>query len=310
MEHVVRALRVIAYAQVGHDPATERQRIRSAPRFDDFLAEYWTRWSPQWKASTLETHDGYRRKYLDNAFQGLFIDELNEEHLTKWFADLNNRTSPGAANRTLEILKHMFNKAETWSYRLENTNPCRAVRANLRKHCERFLTKEELASLGDILDAMRTGTDSARRGAAAVISLLLLTGCRYREIMDLQWSDVKGNRLKLRDSKTGPRTVWLNALALWGLSQELRDSAEGCSFWSADNERQLAMVFLDSEEGDFWVVVVMRDLFDRFMPVGVNGPFLPRVLQNIRFRQILENRQNSWSPRSELPRGNLRERIC
>ncbi|MBJ7526813.1 MAG: hypothetical protein JHD10_06205 [Sphingomonadaceae bacterium] len=64
-----------------------------------------------------------------------------------------------------------------------------------------------------------------------------------------------------------------NALALWGLSQELRNSAEGCSFWSADNERQLAMVFLDSEEGDFWVVVVMRDVFDRFMPVGVNGPF-------------------------------------
>ena len=101
--------------------------------------------------------------------KGLFIDELNEEHLTKWFADLNNRTSPGAANRTLEILKHMFNKAETWGYRLENTNPCRAVRANRRKHCERFLTKEELASLGDVLETMRTCKDSARRGAAAVI---------------------------------------------------------------------------------------------------------------------------------------------
>lgn len=78
------------------------------------------------------------------------------------------------------------------------TNQCRAVRANRRKHCERFLTKEELASLGDVLDAMRASTDSARRDAAAVISLLLLTGCRYREIMNLQWSDVKGNRLKLR----------------------------------------------------------------------------------------------------------------
>lgn len=44
--------RVIAYAQVGLDPATERKRIRSAPRFDDFLAEYWQRWSPNWKPST------------------------------------------------------------------------------------------------------------------------------------------------------------------------------------------------------------------------------------------------------------------
>ena len=233
------ARRVIAYAQVGHDPASERQRIRSAPRFDDFLDEYWTRWSPQWKASTLETHDGYRRQYLDNAFQGLFIDELNEEHLTKWFADLNNRTSPGAANRTLEILKHMFNKAEAWGYRLENTNPCRAVRANRRKHCERFLTKEELASLGDVLDTMRTGPDSARRGAAAVISLLLLTGCRYREIMDLQWPDVKGNRLKLRDSKTGPRTVWLGAPARAIIDDLPRRQNNPWLFWNERTRQRL-----------------------------------------------------------------------
>jgi hypothetical protein len=97
------ARRVIAYAQVGRDPATDRKRIRSAPRFDDFLKEYWTRWSPQWKPSTLATHDGYRRLYLDNAFKGVFIDELNEADVAKWFSDLNNRAGPGAANRTLEI---------------------------------------------------------------------------------------------------------------------------------------------------------------------------------------------------------------
>ncbi len=34
------ARRVIAYAQVGHDPAADRKRARSAPRFDDFLDEY------------------------------------------------------------------------------------------------------------------------------------------------------------------------------------------------------------------------------------------------------------------------------
>ena len=45
------ARRVIAYAQVGLDPATDRDRIRSSPCFDDFLNEYWTRWSPHWKAS-------------------------------------------------------------------------------------------------------------------------------------------------------------------------------------------------------------------------------------------------------------------
>jgi len=207
------ARRVIAYAQVGRDPANERQRIRSAPSFADFLDEYWERWAPQWKASTLETHTGYRRRYLDEAFAGIYIDELNEVHVTSWFSDLNNRTGPGAANRTLEILKHMFNKAEEWGYRLENTNPCRAIKPNRKRQCERFLSSEELARLGKTLSELRENDDPTTQCASAAITLLLLTGCRKNEVLTLEWRDVKGNRLLLRDSKTGPRTVWLGSAA-------------------------------------------------------------------------------------------------
>lgn len=203
------ARRVLAHAEVGHDPATDRQRVRAAPSFSDFLDEYWARWSPHWKASTVATHTAYRRKYLNHAFKDRTIDELNEEHVTRWFADLNNHAGPGAANRTLEIVKHMFTKAEHWGYRLENTNPCRAVRANRRKKRERFLSVEELARLGGELAALRASEDRTEQSVGAALTLLLLTGCRYREILNLQWQDVNGRRLLLRDSKTGPRTVWL-----------------------------------------------------------------------------------------------------
>lgn len=236
------ARRVIAYAQVGRDPATDRKRIRSAPRFDDFLHEYWFRWSPQWKASTLATHDGYRRQYLDGAFKGIFIDELNEEHVTKWFADLNNRTSPGAANRTLEILKNMLNKAEVWGYRLENTNPCRSVRPNKRRQCERFLSADELARFGEALAELRSSDNLTIRSGCAIITLLLLTGCRYREILTLQWKDVKGNRLLLRDSKTGPRTVWLGSAARAIIDSLPRDPKIPCLFWNYQYRRPISCV--------------------------------------------------------------------
>jgi integrase len=236
------ARRVIAYAQVGRDPATDRQRIRSAPRFDDFLEEYWSRWSPQWKASTLATHDGYRRQYLDGAFKGVFIDELNEEHVTKWFADLNNRTGPGAANRTLEILKNMLNKAEVWGYRLENTNPCRSVRPNKRRQCERFLSAEELARFGEVLADLRASDNLTIRSGCAVITLLLLTGCRYREIMPLQWQDVKGNRLLLRDSKTGPRTVWLGSAAREVIDSLPRHPKIPWLFWNYQYRRPIGCI--------------------------------------------------------------------
>lgn len=226
------ARRVIAYAQVGRDPATERQRIRSAPSFDDFLDEYWDRWAPQWKASTLETHTGYRRRYLDSAFAGIYIDELNEGHVTSWFADLNNRTGPGAANRTLEILKHMLNKAEEWGYRLENTNPCRAIKPNRKRQCERFLTSDELARLGDALDELRKSDDPTTQCAGAALTLLLLTGCRKNEVLTLEWRDVKGNRLLLRDSKTGPRTVWLGSAARAVIAALPRNKRKPQLFWN------------------------------------------------------------------------------
>ena len=56
---------------------------------------------------------------------------------------------------------------------------------------------------------------SAGRGAAQadIIRLLLLTGCRKNEIVRLRWSEVRDDMLTLADSKTGPRTVPLNARA-------------------------------------------------------------------------------------------------
>ena len=233
------ARRVLAYAQVGLDPATDRKRIRSAPRFDDFLKEYWDRWSPKWKPSTYETQTQYRALYLDRAFSGVFIDELNEAHVTNWFADLNNRTGPGAANRTLGILAAMLNKAESWGYRLENTNPCRSVRPNRRKQCERFLSRTELERLGQVLAEERVAEDSVRASAATAVTLLLLTGCRLGEVLGLQWQDVKGNRLMLRDSKAGPRTVWLGDEARAVIATLPRRKDVPWLFWNPKLRKQI-----------------------------------------------------------------------
>jgi integrase len=54
------------------------------------------------------------------------------------------------------------------------------------------------------------------RYATAAIRLLLFTGCRLREILGLRWSEVDLERglLLLPDSKTGRKTVVLNAPAL------------------------------------------------------------------------------------------------
>lgn len=206
---VMVARQVLAHARVGHDPATTRQRVRNAPRMDDFLREYWEKCSSAWKPSTQETATGYPRSHIDGAFPEAFVDSLTEGEVTKWFVALTDKSGPGAANRCLEILRAALNKAEEWGYRVENTNPCYGIRQNRKNHRNRFLSDDELARLGVVLAKARAGEDRTAQAYASAILLLVLTGCRVGEILSLEWSDLKGLRLHLRDSKTGPRTVWL-----------------------------------------------------------------------------------------------------
>jgi integrase len=233
------ARRVMAHAEVGHVPADDRLRIRSAPMFQDFLDEYWKRTMPRWKKSSCEMHASYRRLYLEGSFPGISIDEISEGHVTRWFAALNNNTGPGAANRVLAILNAMLNKAEEWGYRSDGTNPCRSVRRNKTRKIERFLSVDELRRLGDLLAVDQAVEGSLRSTVAAAVTLLLLTGCRASEVAGLQWQDVSGNRLKLRDSKTGPRTVWLGDYARALLDALPRSRNIPWVFWNSERRTPL-----------------------------------------------------------------------
>jgi integrase len=108
---------------------------------------------------------------------------------------------------------------------------------------ERFLSADELARLGEALREAETiglpwkvsdGPRAKHRPknggaqreiisphAVAAIRLLLFTGCRAGEILNLAWTDVDAPRgfLHLRDSKTGAKKVWLSAPALQVLAE-------------------------------------------------------------------------------------------
>ena len=58
------------------------------------------------------------------------------------------------------------------------------------------------------------------------------------------------------------------ALALWGLPQDFRDECSPTSFWSADRERLLAVVYLKGGPGKVGLAVIARDGEGRYRPVG------------------------------------------
>ena len=160
-----------------------------------------------WKPGTLAVNLCYLRNQLLPHFAGRPIAEIGRQEVRNWFARL--RATPVAADRAMPVLSVIMKEAERMGLRPEGSNPCRGIRRYRRKSRERFLSDEEVRRL-----SARLAAHEARwPGQVALIRLLLLTGCRKGEILTLQWSDYRDGHLHLRDSKTGPRTVWLSGPA-------------------------------------------------------------------------------------------------
>ena len=129
--------------------------------------------------------------------------------VTRWF-DEYNRTTPGAANRALNLLCRILNHAIVCG-RLR-TIPARGIKWNPSPKLTRFLSREEVRRLHRELDRY-AGTRPSRAQQADVIRLLLLSGCRKSEILTLRWQDEHEDTLNLADSKTGTRRVLLSSSA-------------------------------------------------------------------------------------------------
>ena len=157
-----------------------------------------------WKPGTLYVNRRYLRNQLLPHFAGRPIAAIDRQEVRNWFALL--RAKPVAADRSMPVLSVIMQEAETMGLRPEGSNPCRGIRRYRRKGRERFLSDEEIRRLSARLGAHQTRWPQQ----VAVIRLLLLTGCRKGEILTLQWTDYREGHLFLRDSKTGPRTVWLS----------------------------------------------------------------------------------------------------
>lgn len=120
---------------------------------------------------------------------------------------------PGVANRCLSLLSKMFNLAEEWELRPQNSNPVKGVTRFQERKIERFLSKAELASLGA---ALRASEEIESPHAIAAIRLLILTGARSSEVLTLRWDhvDLERGLLNLPNSKTGQKTIRLSQPAI------------------------------------------------------------------------------------------------
>ncbi len=196
--------------------------MTDAPTFHDFVDGPWrTACYRRCRESTRRRVDSALQTQLLPTFGRQSLNVIGRAEVHLWF-DRYSQTAPGGANRTLDVLRQIMNHAVECGHIAEN--PTSGVTRNPRPQLTRFLSREEIDRLHAVLDSHR-GRGSGWQ-QAEILRLLLLTGCRRGEIVGLRWSEVGDNALHLADSKTGPRTVLLNAQAQAILKRQSRDGSE------------------------------------------------------------------------------------
>jgi integrase len=205
-----RALNWLSEAKLGGDPAGTLSQDRKVGTVTDLAKQYMeTHAKQKKKLLSQEADERSLRLHILPRIGSLNVKEVSRADIAQLHHSM--RKSPIAANRVIALLSKMFNLAEKWDLREDGTNPCRHIEKFKENKRERFLSEAELARLAEVLeDAERTCTEMP--SVIAAIRLLLFTGARLSEILTLRWDqvDMEGSCLRLPESKTGAKTIYLS----------------------------------------------------------------------------------------------------
>lgn len=189
----------------GGDPSAERKaKLRSptiAALAQRFLDEHVVQ---HCKPSTHYDYSNTIRSTIVPSLGSIKITEITRADIANFHHQ--KRKTPYQANRAVALLSKMFNVAEDWGLRPQGSNPATRIKKYREVEKKRYLNEAEQANLGETLfEGLQSGEYSEY--VVAAFYLLMLTGCRLKEIQTLQWSFVTATHLELPDSKTGRRRI-------------------------------------------------------------------------------------------------------
>ena len=172
----------------GIDPQAEREEKRRAKTMREFEDIYFDQYANDRKRPrSIASDRTLFRLHIIPRLGSLAMEEITSTHVQ----DLHHsmKATPGAANRTIALLSKVFNLAEKWKFRAEHTNPCIHIEKYPENNLENFLNEQEFTRLGEVLTKMEY-TQETLPSITAAIRLLIFTGARLSEILNLEWKQV------------------------------------------------------------------------------------------------------------------------
>ncbi len=232
------ALRIFDAVRAGKDPVAERRAYINAPLVNDLLDRYIA--AHVEKRNRPRTREEIKRlveRHIRPQLGRHKVAAVTPRDMEKLHRELD--ATPRQANFVLAVCSKAFNLAELWGMRPNNSNPCSKIERNKENKRERFLSANELGLLGATLrlavteglpwsidprtakSKHLTKPENRRtlyaRVTTAAIELLLFTGCRLSEVLNLRWNQVDFDKgtITLAETKTdeNPQVVVINAPA-------------------------------------------------------------------------------------------------
>lgn len=233
----IRADRMRGIVSDGGNPQRDLQTRREAPTLGDLIERYLKEEVvPKKKPRTVELYTHYLRSKVRPQLRAKKAHDVTPADVDRLHRRLGKEGKEVTANRVVATLSGVYTFAARRRLVDHGTNPARGIQKFREEKRERYLSLDELARLGEVLRlaekkglAWRKASLQKSKHArnpedrkteltphvVAAFRLLLFTGCRLREILHLRWNEVDLERglLLLPDSKTGRKTVVLNAPA-------------------------------------------------------------------------------------------------
>ncbi|WP_066273218.1 tyrosine-type recombinase/integrase [Hydrogenophaga palleronii] len=179
------AQRVRSRVVTGDSPMDERRALRTVPTLAEFIRDTYMPHIRVHRRNIQSTVSLIRLHVLPR-FGACRLDEITPKMISEAHEQMKLKGyAPAMANRLPVLFSIMFNLAHRMKVQGATSNPAKSVQLlQVNNMKERFLTAEEVQRLRGVLEACPYAQ------MRVIVPLLLMLGCRKRELLEARWEHV------------------------------------------------------------------------------------------------------------------------
>ncbi len=176
-----KAMSFHADLSAGHNQAEEKRGLNSDLNLSELLQLYLDRHMYKSRKSGDATKQNFENWYSD--WKDRKISSISRESVELLHAELAKKRGKYTANRAIQLIRAMYNKAILWRL-WKHDNPARGITRFAEFSRERVLREDEIGRFFSCLN------EEPKDRFHDLIMLLILTGQRKSNVLAMRWQDI------------------------------------------------------------------------------------------------------------------------